>query len=58
VVEDSLDDSYFVERYYGAGRLPAWAGQPDIEATAADNGRTPDKSEDTDDGQNSTDSDN
>jgi cell wall-associated NlpC family hydrolase len=25
VVEDSLEDSYFSTRYYGAGRLPAWA---------------------------------
>lgn len=27
VVEDSLDDSYFATRYYGAGRIPVWAGE-------------------------------
>lgn len=26
VVEDSLKDSYFSARYYGAGRIPAWQG--------------------------------
>lgn len=33
VVEDSLDDSYFATRYYGAGRLPVWAGEalPEVE---------------------------
>lgn len=27
VVEDSLQDSYFSKRYYGAGRIPAWQGK-------------------------------
>ena len=27
VVEDTLDSEYWVARYYGGGRIPAWAGE-------------------------------
>lgn len=36
VVEDSLQDGYFSQRYYGAGRLPAWSEAPEVEAETAE----------------------